>query len=144
MWCSAADAHLKLLGSAISGYRCATIGIQFFNWMCLIVTLHIVDLCLYIVRYIRPGVTRCAHYMVIYLWRMWHMWLYGYHAVIWSQNGILMRLRAAKLHSATGLLFPSHDVADPVFDGVELTDFKSKAFAFFIGIKFCLLIFCLL
>ena len=50
-----------------------------------------------------------------------------------------MRLLAAEPHSTAGLLFPSHAVSlwnglgDPVFDGVGLAGFKSKANAFLLA-----------
>ena len=45
--------------------------------------------------------------------------------------GILMRLLTAKPRSTVGLSFPSQSHrADPVFDGVGLAGFKSRAIAF--------------
>ena len=47
-----------------------------------------------------------------------------------------MCLLAAEPHSTTGLLFPSvplwNNLVDPIFDGVVLVDFKSRANAFWL------------
>ena len=54
-----------------------------------------------------------------------------------SHIGTLMRLLAAEPHSVAGLLFPSvflwNDHSDPVFDGVGLSGFKSRANAFLLA-----------
>ena len=63
----------------------------------------------------------------------------GLHAVLWSHIGTLMHRLAAEPCSTAGLLFyslcpsgtmlltPIHDIANPVFDGVEMASFKSIA-----------------
>ena len=65
--------------------------------------------------------------MVLYLDRLCQR---GLHAVLWSHIGILMRLLAAEPRSTAGL--PHHvslfnDIANPVFDGVGLAGFESRA-----------------
>ena len=58
----------------------------------------------------------------------------GLHAMPWLHISILMRHLAAEPRSTAVLLFPSeslwNDLADPVFDGVRLAGFKSRANAF--------------
>ena len=63
VWCSAADTHLKLLDSVVSGA-------SFLTGVCLSVTLHIVDLWMYYVCYTRSGAPRCTLFMVHFLCRM--------------------------------------------------------------------------
>ena len=58
VWCLAADTHLKLLDSAVSGAR-------FLTGVCLSVTLHIVYPLEYCVCFIRLGVTRCTLLIVL-------------------------------------------------------------------------------
>ena len=77
--------------------------------------------------------------MVLYL----HvpMCQYGLHAVLWSYIVILMHLLAAAPRSTAEPLFPSHvslwndlaDPGDPVFNGVGLASFKSRANAFLLA-----------
>ena len=97
VWCSAADAHLKLLDHAVSGAR-------FLTRVCFSVTLFIVDPWQSCVCFIRSGVTRCILLMVLYLD---HLCQWGLHAVLWSHIGTLMHRLAAEPHSTAGLLFPS-------------------------------------
>ena len=73
--------------------------------------------------------TLCTLLMVLYLDRMCQRGLY---AVLWSHIGTLMHRLAAEPCSTAGLLFPSlcflwNDLANPVFDGVGLAGFKSRA-----------------
>ena len=63
VWCSAADTHLRLLDRIVSGA-------SFSLWVCLSVTLHIVDLWHYYVCCTRSGVTRCTLFMVLFLCHM--------------------------------------------------------------------------
>ena len=63
VWCSAADTHLKLLDSVVSGASIVIGGV--FD-----VALHIVDLWRYYVCCIKSGVTRYTLFMVLYLSRM--------------------------------------------------------------------------
>ena len=75
----------------------------------------------------------------------------GLHAVLWAHKGILIRFLAAEPawpYRRTFVplsVFLWNDLADPVFDGVGLAGFKSRANAFFIGLScsvpFCLLLF---
>ena len=55
--------------------------------------------------------------------------------VLWSPIGILMHLLDAEPRSTAGFVFLSvslsNDLADPVFDGVGLTGFKSRANSLF-------------
>ena len=59
VWCSAADTYLKLLDRAVSGAG-------FLTWLCLSVTLLIVDPWQSFVCFIRSGVNRCTLLMVLY------------------------------------------------------------------------------
>ena len=70
--------------------------------------------------------------MLLYLDRMCQC---GLHAVLWSHIGKRMHRLAAEPRSTTGLLFPLsvslwNYLANPVFDGVGLAGFKSRANAF--------------
>ena len=126
VWCSAADTHLKLPDREVTGCR-------FLTWVCLSVTLLIVDLWQYSVCCIRSGVIRCTLLMVLYLDRMCQC---GLLTVPWS-HGILMRRLAAEPRSAVGLSFHSvslwNGLADPVLYGVGLAGFKSRANAFLLA-----------
>ena len=69
--------------------------------------------------------------MVLYLDLMCQC---GLHAVLWSHFGTLMLRLTAESRSNAGI-FPLSvsfwtDLADPVFDGVGLVGFKSRANAF--------------
>ena len=77
---------------------------------------------------IRSGVISCTLFRVLYLCRMCQC---GLHAVLWSHIGMLLLLLAAEPRTTAGLSFPSlwNDLADPVFDGVGLAGFKSRAHA---------------
>ena len=94
---------------------------------CLIVTLHIVDLWQYYVCCTRSFIPD-APTLVVYRCRMCQFRL---HVVPWLHIRILVRLLAAEPHITARLLFPSvslwNELADPVFDGVELVDLKSRA-----------------
>ena len=72
--------------------------------------------------------------MVLYLDRVWHRWL---HALPWSHNGILMRRQVQNLAVPHDFCFILsvlwNDLADPVFDGVGLVGFMSKANAFLLA-----------
>ena len=72
--------------------------------MCLSVTLLIVDPWQSFVWFIRSGVNRCTHLMVLYLD---HMCQCGSHEVLWSHIGTLMHRLAAEYRSTAGLLYPS-------------------------------------
>ena len=127
VWCSAADTHLKLLHRVVSDA-------SYILGACLSVTLLIVDMWQYFVLYIISDVTLCILFMVSYLHRMCQC---GLHVVLWAPIGILMCVLAAEPRSTTRLLFPFlsvsmwNDFVDPVFDGMGLTGFKSKANVFF-------------
>ena len=129
VWCPAADTHIKLRDRVVSGAR-------FLTGVCLSVILPIVDLLQFCVCCIRSGVTRCFLLMMRYLDRMCQS---GLHAVPWPHIGILMRHLAAEPCSTAGLLFLSqcpsaiwNDLGDPVFDGVGLVGFNSRANAFYL------------
>ena len=71
---------------------------------------------------------------------LYHMCQCGLHAVPWSNIGMLIRRLAAEPQSTAGLWLPSqcpsgylegNNLADPVFDGVGLAGFKSRANAFY-------------
>ena len=120
VWCSAANTHIKLQDSAVSGARFLTGGV------CSSVTYLIVNLLQFCVCCVRSGVTRCTRLMMLYLDRMCKC---GLHAMPWSHIGILMCRLAVEPSSTTGLLFLSvffwNYLADPVFGGVGQVGFKS-------------------
>ena len=124
VWCSAADTHLKLLDHAVSGVRFLTGGV----FECDIAhSRSVAVLCmLYKIR-----CNQSTLLMVLYLDRIRQC---GLHAVVWSHIGILMRRFAAEPRNTVGLYSPlcvrRNDLADPVFDGVGLSGFKSRANAF--------------
>ena len=73
--------------------------------------------------------------MVLYLD---HMSQCGLHVVLWSHIGTLMHCLAAEPHSTARTFIPLsvslwNDLAYPVFDGVGLAGFKSKANAFLLA-----------
>ena len=101
------------------------------------VTFLIVDPWQSCVCFIRSGVTQCTLLMVLYLDRMCQR---GSHAVLWSHVGTLMHRLAAEPCSTAGLLFPSRCpsgtiLLTPLFDGVGLAGFNSRAPCFFIGLS---------
>ena len=78
VWCSAADAHLKLLDRAVSGVRFLTGGvfecdIAHRRSVAILCMLHKI---------------RCILFLLLYLDRMYK---YGLHAVLWLLIGSLMR-----------------------------------------------------
>ena len=91
-----ADTHLNLLDRVGSGA-------SFLTGECLRVTLHIVDLWRYYACFTGSGVTRCTHFMELFLIRMY---LCVLHAGLWSQICTLMRLLVAEPRRTAGLLFP--------------------------------------
>ena len=66
--------------------------------------------------------------MVLYLDRICQC---GLLAVLWSHIGSLMRFLAAGPYSLSVCLW--NDLASPVFDGVGLAGFKSRANAFLLA-----------
>ena len=113
--CSAAD-------RAVSGARFLTGGV-----------LPIVDLCHYCVCCMRSGVIRCTLLMVLYLTVCDSA---GYTRCSGCTLVFLCAVSLQNLDRCTaGLLFlsqcSSETIADPVFDGVELAGFKSRANVFF-------------
>ena len=90
------------------------------------------------VCFIRSGATWCTLLVVLYLDRMCQC---GLHAVLWPHIGTLMHRLAAEPQSTAGLLFPCQCpsgailIANPVFDGVGLAGFKSRAYAFLLTIS---------
>ena len=60
----------------------------------------------------RSGVTRCTHFVALYLCIMCQSWL---HSVLWSHISIPMRLPAAEPRSAPGLLFPSQYLSGTIW-----------------------------
>ena len=104
VWCSAADAHLRLLDRVVSGA-------SFLTGVCLSVTSQIVALWQYYVCCTRSGVTRCTLFVVLFLCRMCR---FGLHAALWSHIDSLMRLLAAEPRSIAGLLFPCQHVCGTI------------------------------
>ena len=81
--------------------------------------------------------------MVLYLAEM-YVPRCALHAVLWSHIGTLMRLLAAEPRSTSGFFSPLwNDLCDPLFDGVGLAGFKSRANALLSAkllAPFCLLL----
>ena len=80
--------------------------------MCLTVIFPIVGLWQCCVCCTRSGVTRCTHFVVLYLCLMCQS---GLHAALWSHIGILMRLLTAEPCSTAGLLFPSEYLSGTIW-----------------------------
>ena len=124
VWCSAADTYLKLLDQEISGARFLTGDV----FECDIAHRRSVAvLCML-------NKIRCnpMHpFMMHYLDRMCQC---GLHAVPWSQISILIRHLAAEPRTFVPLSVSLwNDLADPVFDGLGLASFKSRANAFLLA-----------
>ena len=85
---------------------------------------HFVDLWKYFVCCFRSGVTRCTLLTVLYLDRMCRC---GLHAMLRLQVGILMHRFAVHQDFYSVSVSLWNDLADLVFDGVRLADFKSRA-----------------
>ena len=122
-------ANLKLLDCAVSGDR-------FLTWVCLSVTLLIVDPWQYCIR---SGATRGTLLTVLYLDRMCQC---GFHAMLWSHIGTQISFIGVLPCCRTSqyrMTFIPHSVsfwsnlANPVFDCVGLTGFKSRANAFLLA-----------
>ena len=79
---------------------------------CLTVVFPIVDLWQFCVCCTRSGVTRCTHFVALYLCLMCQS---GLHAVLCSHIGILMRLLAAEPRSTAGLLLPSQYLSGTIW-----------------------------
>ena len=97
--------------------------------VCLSVTLLIVDKLQFCVCCIRSGETLCTRLMMRYLDRMCQC---GLHAVPWSHISILMphldaEPRAVPQEFVTISVSLWNDLANPVFYGVGLAGFKSRA-----------------
>ena len=60
----------------------------------------------------RSGVTRCTHFVALYLCLMCQS---GLHAVVWSHIAILMRLPVAEPRSTSQLLFPSQYLSETIW-----------------------------
>ena len=94
------------------------------------VTLQIVDLWQYYVCCTRSGVTRCTLFMVLFLCRM-------------CRCGFTRRCDRTSVHLCTSSQYRRtfiplsvslwNDLSDPVFDGVGLAGFKSRANAFLLA-----------
>ena len=97
VWCSAADTHLKLLDSAVSGAQFLT-GSVFDCDIAHRRSVAVLRMLYKIMcNQMRPQMMR-------YLDRMCQC---GFHAVPWSHIGILIRHLAAEPRRTEGLLFPS-------------------------------------
>ena len=122
--CSAADTHHKLPDRAVSGA-------QFLTGVGLSVTLLIVDLLQFFVCCIRPGVTRCIHLMMHYLDRMCsegNTRCPGLTSVYLCATS-LQNLAVPQDFCSLSVSLWNY-LADPMFDGVRLAGFKSRANAF--------------
>ena len=96
MWCSSADIHLKLLDHVVSGAQFDTTGV------CLSVELHMISLWqyyMYMLYKIRCNPIHPLH-ILLYLADQC-----GFHAVLWSHIGPLIRLLAEEPHNTAGLYF---------------------------------------
>ena len=117
VWCSAADTHLKQLDRVFSGARFLTGGV----FECDVAHRRSVAILCLLYK------IRCTLLMVLFLDRLCQC---GLHAVLSSHIGSLLRFLAAEPRSIAGYLFLSqcqNDLASPVFDGVGLAGFKSRA-----------------
>ena len=130
MWCSAADAYLKLLDSAVCGASFLTGGV----FECGIAHRRFVAvLCMF--NKIRCNPTHPLNGALLGR----YMYQYGLQTLLWSHIGILMRSLAAEPHSISRLLFPSqwpsswNNLAVSVFDGVG--GFQEQSQCFFIGLS---------
>ena len=106
------------------------------NWWCVWVW-HCSSLIRGSPMYIRSGVIWCTLLMVLYLD---HTWQCGLHMVLWSHIGTLMHRLAAEPRKYSRTFIPLSVslwdyLANPAFDGVGLTGFKSRANAFFFGLS---------
>ena len=125
VWCSVADTHLKLLDRAVSGARFLTGGV----FECDISHRRSVAvLCmLYNIR------CNPVHNLNGALPRPYVPVTRGLHAELWSHIGTLMHRLAVEPCSTACRTFIPFSVsfwnhfANPVFDGVELAGFKSRA-----------------
>ena len=108
----------------------------FYLGVCLSVTLLIVDPWQSFVCFIRSGATRYTLIMVLYLDRMCQC---GLHAVFWSHihrfTYVLPCCRISQYRRTFIQLsvFLWNDLANPVFDGVGLAGFTSRANAFLLA-----------
>ena len=97
VWCSAANAHLKLLDRAVSGARFLTGGV----FECDIAHRRSVTvLCML-------NKIRCNQVPLLMMRYLDRMCQCGLHEVLWSHIGTLMRHLAAEPRSTALLLFPS-------------------------------------
>ena len=140
-WCSAADTHLKLLGRAVSGARFITV------------------VCLSDIAHRRSVAILYMQYKIRYnpIHPLYDALPVPYVPVRFTRGALIAhqytyappRCRTSQ-YRMTFILFSVclwNDLADPVFDGVELAGFKGRADAFFYWPKllavFCLLMFSL-
>ena len=101
------------------------------------VTLLIVDPWQSFVCFIRSGVKRCTHFMVLCLYRKYQC---GFLAVLWPHIGALMHRLAAEPRRTAGVLFPSRCPCGMIL----LTPYsmvwdwrvsRAKLMLFFIGLR---------
>ena len=118
VWCSAADTHHKLLDRAVSGALFLIGGV----FQCDIA--HRRSVAVLCIRCIRSGVTQCTRLMMRYLDHMCtqcpasHRYTYAPPRCRTSQYRKTFVPLSASLWN---------DLANPVFDGVGLAGFKSRA-----------------
>ena len=102
MWWSATNTHLKLMDHLVSDACFLAGGVLNCNLShrqcCVCCT--------------RSGVTRCTHFVALYLC---HMCRSRLHVVLWLHIGILMHLPAAKPRSTAWLLFPSQYLSGTIW-----------------------------
>ena len=127
VWCSAADAHLRLLDRVVSGAN-------FLTRVCLTVTLHIVALWQYYVCCTRSGVTRCTLFVVLFLC---HVPVRVTHGAVIAHRFTCAppRCRTSQ-YRRTFIPLPVslwNDFSDPVFDGLGLAGFKGSANVFLLA-----------
>ena len=79
---------------------------------CLTVIFPIIDLWQCCVCCTRSGVTRCTHFVALYLCIICQP---GLHAVLWSHIGILLHLPSAEPRRTAGLLFSSQYVSGMIW-----------------------------
>ena len=108
VWCSAADTHLKLLDHVVSGACFLAGGMHNCN---ISYRRSVAVLCM-LYKNTRSGVSRCTHFLALYLCLMCQS---GLHTVLWLHISIHKHLPAAEPRSTAGLLFPSQYLSGTIW-----------------------------
>ena len=127
VWCSAADTRLILLDREVSDASFLTGGV-FWVLPC---SSPISGSIMYAIR---SGVTQCTLFMVLYLCRMCRC---GLHAALIAHRYAYAPPRCRTSNYSRTIVplsvFLWNDLGEPVFDGVGLVGFKSRANALFLA-----------